>query len=93
MMEPNLIKYKALNDDWMNEFVSKIGLREFCEIESRVYNSLDLLRSGRHYNIAEQVPEEQQELFIKFCCNYIDRHPEYEMSDDYCRIYNRSDRL
>lgn len=92
-METNLKKYKLITMDWIDEYIKKLGLEGYCDFESRVNKALDQLRPGRYYNIIEDVKEEDQELFIKLCCMYIIQHPEYEMSEDYCRIYNRADRL
>lgn len=92
-MESNLKKYKLITMDWIDEYIEKLGLEEYCNFERRVNIALDKLRPGRYYDIVIDVKEEDQELFIKFCCCYINQHPEYELSEDYCRIYNRSDRL
>ena len=92
-MEVSLKRDKLITMDWIDEYIEKLGLEGYCDFENRVNKALDQLRPGKCYDIATDVKEEDQELFIKICCCYINQHPEYEMSDDYCRIYNRSDRL
>lgn len=92
-MEANLKKYKLITMDWIDEYIEKLGLEGYCDFQKRVNNALDRLRPGKYYDIATDVKEEDQELFVKLCCGYINQHPEYEMSEDYCRIYNLSNRL
>lgn len=75
--------------DWIDTYIVRLGLEEFCNFESRVNFALDKLQPGRHYDLAASVQPKDQELFIKFCCCYINQHPNFEMSDDYCRIYNK----
>lgn len=75
--------------DWVETYIASLGLQEFCNFQSRVNSALDKLQPGRYYDLAASVIPQNQELFIKFCCCYINQHPNFEMSDDYCRIYNR----
>lgn len=75
--------------DWIDTYISSLGLEAFCSFESRVNLALDELQLGRYYDLAASVNPQDHELFIKFCCCYINQHPRYEMSDDYCRIYNK----
>ncbi|MEG1006557.1 MAG: hypothetical protein RSO15_09800 [Bacteroides sp.] len=85
----NLSHYKMISMDWIEDYIQRLGIDKFCDFEKRVNLALDKLRPGRYYEISTSVQVADQELFIKFCCCYITQHPHYEMSDDYCRIYNK----
>ena len=85
----SLIKYRMENLDWIDEFLTKLGTDAFLDFERRVYNALEKLKTGRYYDIANSIIPEQQELFIKFCCCYINTHPEYEFNDDYTQIWRK----
>ena len=85
----NLIKYKMVDLDWIDRFLAKLGVDAFLEFESKDYNALDKLKVRRYYDIATSVIPEQQELFIKFCCCYIEKHPEYEFNEDYTQIWRK----
>ena len=85
----SLIKYKMENHDWIDIFLDKLGTDAFLDFERRVYNALSQLTTGRYYDIASSIVPEQQELFVKFCCCYIEQHPEYEFNDDYTQIWRK----
>lgn len=85
----SLIKYRMENLDWIDQYLAKLGTDAFLDFESRVYNALEKLKVKRYYNIADSIIPDQQELFIKFCCCYIDKHPEYEFNDDYTQIWRK----
>ncbi|WP_207214463.1 hypothetical protein [Bacteroides cellulosilyticus] len=85
----SLIKYRMENLDWIDQFLAVLGPNEFQSFESRVFKALDKLQVGRYYDIISSVIPSQQELFIKFCCCYIERHPEYEFNDDYTQIWRK----
>lgn len=85
----SLIRYRMENLDWIEQFLAKLGADTFLDFEKRVYNALEKLKVGRYYDIANSIIPEQQELFIKFCCCYIDKHPEYEFNDDYTQIWRK----
>lgn len=85
----NLIKYKMENLNWIEQFLAKLGTDAFLEFERKVYGALDKLSIGRFYDIAGSIIPDQQELFIKFCCCYIEKHPEYEFNDDYTQIWRK----
>lgn len=84
-----LKQYKMTNMDWIEEHIQRLGLEAFCNFQSRVNSALDKLQPGRYYDLATSVTPQDQELFIKFCCCYINQHQNYEMSDDYCQIHNK----
>lgn len=88
-MGESLEKYKIVNTLWIDEFLSRLGPEEFCKFEARVYNALDKLGINKYYDILVDVPPENQELFIKFCCLYIYRHPEYEFNEDFTQIWRK----
>lgn len=75
--------------DWIDTYISNMGLEAFCDFKNRVYSALDKLQPGRYYDLATSVNSKDLELFIKFCCCYINQHPNFEMSDDYCQIFNK----
>lgn len=85
----DLIKYRMESLDWIDKFLAKLGTDAFLDFERRVYNALEKLNTGRYYDIANSIIPEQQELFIKFCCCYINKHPEYEFNDDYTQIWRK----
>lgn len=85
----SLNKYRMENLDWVDRFLAVLGPDEFQSFENRVFKALDKLQVGRYYDILSSVIPSQQELFIKFCCWYIERHPEYEFNDDYTQIWRK----
>lgn len=85
----SLIKYKMENLNWVEHFLAKLGTDAFLGFERKVYSALDKLSTGRFYDIAGSIIPDQQELFIKFCCCYIEKHPEYEFNDDYTQIWRK----
>lgn len=89
-MSTDLSKHRMSTMDWVDQYIASMGVHQFIDFERRVNSALDKLRPGRHYEISTSIKPSDQELFIKFCCCYINRHPHYEMSDDYCRIHNKT---
>lgn len=85
----DLSQYRMENLDWINQFLAKLGANAFLDFEKRVNNALDKLQVMRYYDIAVSIIPDQQELFIKFCCCYIEQHPEYEFNDDYTQIWRK----
>lgn len=84
-----LIHYRLDSPDWADKYLEEMGIAAFLSFETRVNNALDKLGINRYYNITESVIPSQQELFIKFCCLYIERHPEYEFNDNYTQIWRK----
>lgn len=87
-MGESLEKYKIVGCGWIDEYLSRLGTEEFCKFEARVYSALEKLGINKFYDITEVQPE-NQELFIKFCCLYIYRHPEYEFNEDFTQIWRK----
>ena len=85
----SLLKYRMKDLDWIDRFLEKLGIDAFLEFETRVYNALDKLKVMHYYDIGGSVIPEQQELFIKFCCCYITKHPEFEFNEDYTQIWRK----
>ena len=85
----DLTKYRLENLDWIDHFLAKMGAEAFLDFEHRVFSALDKLGVMRYYDIGEKIIPDQQELFIKFCCCYIEQHPEYEFNDDYTQIWRK----
>lgn len=56
--------------DWVDRYYDSLGQRGFQDYRMKVYNALSKLRKGHFYNVLD-IEEEKQELFIKFCCEYI----------------------
>lgn len=85
----DLSKYRLPDNDtkeWMVDYIRSMGFREYMDYEEKVYHVLEVLKSGKHYNIEKDVPPDKQELFIKIGCLYIQDHPEVMFSDDYTKI-------
>jgi len=96
MEHQNLISFKLSNkSDWIDRYIESMGEDEFFHYERKVYNALNLLEGGRAYDIVELIPENMRELFIKFCCMYIDYiDSEVVFNDDYSMIFrNKLPRL
>ena len=87
-MRESLEKYKIVNWIWVYQYLSLLGPEEFFKFEALVNTSLDKLGINRYYDVLE-VPSDNQELFIKFCCLYISRHPEYEFNEDFTQVWRR----
>jgi len=85
----SLVQYRMNNLDWIDRFISEMGIEEFSSFDKRVRNALDKLKVNYYYDIAESVIPSQQELFIKLCCLHIEQHPEYEFNDDYTQIWRK----
>ena len=85
----SLVQYRMNNLDWIDRFISEMGIEEFSSFDKRVRNALDKLKVNHYYDIAESVIPSQQELFIKLCCLHIEQHPEYEFNDDYTQIWRK----
>lgn len=88
-MGESLEKFKIVGSSWIDEYLSKLGTDEFCNFEARVYSALDKLGLNKYYDISTDVLPENQELFIKFCCLYIYKHPEYEFNEDFTQIWRK----
>ena len=87
-MRESLEKFKIVNWIWIYEYLSLLGPEEFFKFEALVNASLDKLGVNRYYDVLD-VPSENQELFIKFCCLYIYRHPEYEFNEDFTQVWRK----
>lgn len=88
-MGQNLSSFLLTNkSDWIDRYISSMGEDEFFRYERKVYNALNILEPGRCYDIIELIPENMRELFIKYCCMYIDHiDPEVVFNDDYTMIF------
>lgn len=91
MERPNLSIFKLNNHtDWIDRFMSSMGVSDFDQYERDVYNSLNILKTGRCYDVVD-VPENMRELFIKFCCTYIEYiDSEIVFNDDYTLVFRNS---
>lgn len=87
-MRESLEKFKIVNWIWIYEYLSLLGPEEFFKFEALVNAALDKLGVNRYYDVLD-VPSENQELFIKFCCLYIYRHPEYEFNEDFTQVWRK----
>ena len=87
-MKESLEKFKIVNWIWVYQYLSLLGPEEFFKIEALVNPSVDKLGINRYYDVLE-VPSDNQELFIKFCCLYIYRHPEYEFNEDFTQVWRK----
>lgn len=77
-----------INDrySWIDIFINKMGVKEFCAFDDKVRLALERLKPGHHYNIITDVPPEQQELFVKCCHLYSLSHPDYDFDIDVTKI-------
>ena len=82
----DLSHYKPKDRDWSRYFREKMGDREFMEYTDRVWLKLQGLSSREEYDIVKNVKEENWDVFVKTCCWFITRHPDYYMSNDYSKI-------
>lgn len=88
----NLSVHRLNNMSQLDKYLEKDKINEYIEFKDKVFKALDKLEVGHFYNIPKQVPEDQQDLFIKICCLYILSHyKEYIFSDDYTLIENRGE--
>lgn len=90
----DLIQSRLPDDDskeWMLDYMHSLGFVEYMDYERKVFNALDILKPGKHYNIEKDVPLDKQDLFIKLGCLYIQQHPEVMFSDDYSKILKIKD--
>ena len=88
-MKESLEKYKIVGCAWIDEYLSRLGTEEFLKFEARVNLALEKLGVNKYYDISVDVKPEEQELFIKFCCLYIYKHPEYEFNEDFTQIWRK----
>lgn len=86
----NYQQYAIKDNNWWKCYVDKMTFEQFEKYLSRVYSTLNKLLPGKFYDIIKINPK-QLDLFIKCCCDYIDCHPDYYMSEDYTRIYKNED--
>ena len=75
MKEP-VTAYKSERLGALYAYKAKVGRDAWHSMEVKVYSALNRLLPGHYYDIAEQVPEQQQELFVKCCCIYIQEQPD-----------------
>ena len=89
MERPNLSSFKLNNHTgWIDRFLASMGEEEFDSYEHKVYNALNILKPGWCYDIVELIPENMRELFIKFCCMYIEYiDSEIFFNDDYTLVF------
>lgn len=82
----NLTKHRPTNNKWVEEYGERMGWDALVTYQQKVFKALDKLAPGKHYNILKEVRPENQDLFIKSCCSYIQNCPHIVMSDDYSRV-------
>lgn len=82
----------TLNPDWSEVAIFNMGVDGFNEYKQRVFTALDKLQPNHYYDIVSSVPVYRRETFLGICFAYMDSHPSYELTDDNCRIYNRTKR-
>ncbi|EKA88735.1 MULTISPECIES: hypothetical protein [Bacteroides] len=82
----------TLSPDWAEVAVFNMGIDGFNEYKQRVFTALDKLQLNHYYDIVSSVPVYRRETFLGICSSYIDSHPDYELTEDNCRIYNRKKR-
>lgn len=76
--------------DWTDVAVFNMGVDGFNEYKKQVCAALDKLRTGHYYDLISSVPIYRREIFLGICIHYIESHPDYEMTDNNCRIYNKT---
>lgn len=82
----------TLNPDWAEVAVFNMGIDGFNRYKQRVYTALDKLQPNHYYDIISSVPVYRCETFLGICYTYIDSHPDYELTENNSRIYNRKKR-
>lgn len=75
MIAEPVFEYRTSSMDVLISYRDRIGLDAWNSIENKVYAALLALRPGNYYNIATQVAEKDQELFVKICCLFILEQP------------------
>lgn len=75
--------------EWRDVYRLQLGDEAYNNYFFLVWKSLDQLRVNEYYDIARQVKEENRDLFIKICCQYVLTHNAYEFSNDYTKIIRR----
>ena len=79
-MDEPFYAYRSHTFHELEEYRRQIGAATWRNMEVKVYRALNRLRPGHHYDIAAQVPEAEQELFVKCCCLYILEQPDESMT-------------
>ncbi len=85
----DLRQYRLNNLNELDHFMAEMGTDAFLDFERRVYSVLEKLKVMRYFDIEEKIIPDQQELFIKLCCYYIEKHPEYEFNNSYTQIWRK----
>ena len=85
----DLRQYRLNNLNEIDHFMVEMGTDAFLDFERRVHNVLEKLKVMRYFDIEEKISPDQQELFIKLCCSYIEKHPEYEFNNNYTQIWRK----
>jgi len=69
-----LERYRLTNDwSWFQRYYQKMGSEAYWEFTNRVYNAIESLSPFCRYDLT-RISEENQELFIKIACEYIQEH-------------------
>ena len=85
----DLRQYRLNNLNEIDRFMAEMGIDAFLDFERRVHGVLEKLKVMRYFDIEEKIIPDQQELFIKLCCSYIEKHPEYEFNNSYTQIWRK----
>jgi len=73
--------------DWVDRYIDSLGLSGFQDYRQKTYSALESLKKGHYYDVLA-IEENKQELFIKFCCEYIRYYDgDIYMSDNYTQVW------
>lgn len=69
-----LEQYRLTNDwSWFQRYYQKMGSEAYWDFTERVYRCIENLSPFHRYDL-RSISEENQELFIKIACEYIQEH-------------------
>lgn len=76
MIAEPVFEYRTSSMDVLLSYRDRIGHDAWQIMENKVYAALIALLPGNYYDVSTQVPEQEQEVFVKLCCLFILEQPE-----------------
>lgn len=64
-------KYMTSSLEEIMAYCERVGYDVWRAMEIKVYTALSALLPEHYYDISLQVPEQDQELFVKVCCLFL----------------------
>ena len=70
-MKEDFSKHIMINWNWIREYRSSMGEKEFNDYFGKIYLFLLQLPEGKYFDISQNVTEKNRDIFIKICCLFI----------------------